>query len=187
MLQFRKQTLERNLYRLNNQIATTTNLLNSFRISCIRREIEKLNNEKARLEAIVTGFKSNNEEYNKIKQTAEENVKSVLIDGKILLKLTSFSVIESLRTNPELHNFVICDNSNNTTISYGPNYPSLTLSGRQQQQQQSFNDTYTALILEEAEKLYNKLTTELTNWSIAATATIRESSLPLPTHNNNRN
>jgi hypothetical protein len=187
ILQFRKQTLERNLYRLNNQIATTTNLLNSFRISCIRREIEKLNNEKARLEAIVTGFKSNNEEYNKIKQTAEENVKSVLIDGKILLKLTSFSVIESLRTNPELHNFVICDNSNNTTISYGPNYPSLTLSGRQQQQQQSFNDTYTALILEEAEKLYNKLTTELTNWSIAATATIRESSLPLPTHNNNRN
>jgi hypothetical protein len=25
------------------------------------------------------------------------------------------------------------------------------------------------------------------NWSIAASATIRESSLPLPTHNNNRN
>ena len=89
-------------------------------------------------------------------------MKSVLIDGKILLKLTSFSVIESLRTNPELHNFVICDNSNNTTISYGPNYPSLMLSGGQQQQQ-SFNDSYTALILEEAEKLYNKLTTKLTN------------------------
>jgi hypothetical protein len=62
----------------------------------------------------------------------------------------------------------------------------LTLLGRQQQQQ-SFNDSYTVLILEEAEKLYNKLTTELTNWSIAATATIRESSLPLPTANNNRN
>lgn len=61
------------------------------------------------------------------------------------------------------------------------------LSGQQQQQQQSFNDSYTALILEEVEKLYNELTTELTNWSIAATATIRESSLPLPTHNNNRN
>jgi hypothetical protein len=46
------------------------------------------------------------------------------------------------------------------------------LSGRQQQQQ-SFNDIYTALILEESEKLYNELTTKLTNWSIAATATIR--------------
>jgi uncharacterized protein YeaO (DUF488 family) len=65
------------------------------------------------------------------------------------------------------------DNSNNTTISYGSNYPSLILSGRQSHQQQSFNefnDRYTALILEEAEKLYNELTTELTDRIIAATA-----------------
>jgi hypothetical protein len=52
-------------------------------------------------------------------------------------------------------------------------------SGRQQHQQQSFNDSYTALILEEAEKLYNKITTELTNRVIAATAaSIMTSSLP---------
>jgi hypothetical protein len=45
-------------------------------------------------------------------------------------------------------------------------------------QQQSFIDTYTALILEEAEKLYNKLTIELTNRVIttAAAGTIRASS-----------
>jgi hypothetical protein len=56
--------------------------------------------------------------------------------------------------NSKLYNFVIHDNSNNTPISYGSNYHSLMLSGRQQQQQQSsFNDSYTALILEEAEKL----------------------------------
>jgi hypothetical protein len=36
------------------------------------------------------------------------------------------------------------------------------MSGRDQHQQ-SFNDTYTALILEEAEKLYNELITKLTN------------------------
>ena len=48
-----------------------------------------------------------------------------------------------------------------------------------QQQQQSFNDTYTALILEEAEKLYNKLMTELTNRVMAsAAAAISASSLP---------
>jgi hypothetical protein len=86
------------------------------------------------------------------------------------------------------------DNSNNTTnIIYGPNYPSLMLSGRQQQQQQSFSDSYTALILEESEKLYNKLTTEVTNRIMAAAAdatTIRASSLPTannrqkPTHKN---
>jgi hypothetical protein len=172
MLQFQKRIDERNLYQLNNQIASTTNLMNSFRMSCIRerREIEKLYNEKTSLSALVTQFKSNNEEYLKIKQTAEEKVKDILMNGKLILKLATFSVIESLRSNPELYNFVILDISNdNTTISYGPNYPSLFSSGRQQQQQ-SFNDSYTALILEEAEKLYNKLTTKLTDSVIAAAA-----------------
>jgi hypothetical protein len=165
ILQFRKHTLERNLYQLNNQIVSTTKLLNSFRLSCgrERREIENLCNEKVRLKALVTGFKRNNDEYlDKIKQAAEEKVKDVLTNGKILLKFATFSVIESLRSNPELYNFISYSISNNTTISYGSNYPSLMMSGRQQQQQ-SFNDSYTVLILEEAEKLYNKLTTQLTN------------------------
>jgi hypothetical protein len=71
-----------------------------------------------------------------------------------------------------LCNFVIHDDSNNTAISYGPPYPSSMSSGRQQQQ--SFNDNYTALILEEAEKLYNTLKTELTNSTIAEAAPTRE-------------
>ena len=171
MLQFRKHTLERNLYQLNNRITTTSKLLNSLRMSCggERREIENLHNEKIRLETIVTGFKNNNEEYLKIKQEAEEKVKDVLTDSKLLLKFAALSVIESLRSNPQLYNFVIHDNSNNTIVSYGPNYPSLMLSGRQQHQQ-VFNDRYAALILEEAEKLYNELTTKLTNSVIAAKA-----------------
>ena len=49
-------------------------------------------------------------------------MKSVLTNGKLILKFATFSVIESLRSNPELYNFVIYDNSNNTTISYGSNY-----------------------------------------------------------------
>jgi hypothetical protein len=65
MLQFRKHTCERNLYQLNNQIATTSRLLNSLRMSCgrERREIENLYNEKARTENLVTQFNNNNEEY----------------------------------------------------------------------------------------------------------------------------
>lgn len=72
-------------------------------------------------------------------------------------------------------------NSNNTPFSYGSNYPSLMLSGRQQQQQ-LFNGSYIALISEESEKLYNKLTTKLTNRIMAAAAgstAIRTSSLPI--------
>jgi hypothetical protein len=57
------------------------------------------------------------------------------------------------------------------------------LLGRQQQQQ-SFNDSYTALILEEAEKLYIKLITEFTNKVMSAAADIRASSLPVPGNNN---
>jgi chromosome segregation ATPase len=105
MLQFRKHTLERNLYQLNNQIASTTNILNSLCMSCGReiREIENLYEEKTKLEALVTGFKSSNEEYlNKIKQAAEEKVKDVLTNHNLLLQFATFSVIESLRSNPEL-------------------------------------------------------------------------------------
>jgi hypothetical protein len=186
MLQFQKRIDERSLYQLNNQIASTTKLLNSFRISCgrERREIDQLQNERARLEATVTQFKNNNEEYlDKIKQVAYEEVKSVLNDSKLLLKVATLSIIESLRRNSELYNFVLYDTSVQTTsAAYGSNYLSL-MSGREQHQQ-SFNDTYTALILEEAEKLYNNLTTELTNRTMAAAASIKTtSSISLPDNN----
>ena len=55
-----------------------------------------------------------------------------------------------------------------------------------QQQQQSFNDSYTGLILEEADKLYNKLTTEELRVIAATDAAIRASSLPLSCNNNYR-
>ncbi len=54
---------------------------------------------------------------------------------------------------------------------------------REQHQQQSFNDSYTALILEEAEKLYNELRAEFTNRVMAAA--IRASSLPSLGNNTN--
>ena len=176
-LEFNKQQSHIALSYFNNQIETQRKALTSYRVSSIRerREIEKLYNEKAKLEALVTQFKSNNEEYLKIKHTAEEKVKSVLSDGKLLLKFATLSVIESLRSNPELYNFVLYNIPNSNATSYSSNFLLLMLSGRQQHQQ-SFNDSYTALILEEAEKLYNKLRTELTNSVIAAAATAMRAS-----------
>src|SRR5215208_5848488 len=147
-LQFQKRIDERNLYQLKNQIASTTKLLSSFRVSCKRErmEIENLYNEKIRIANLVTHFKSNNEEYLKIKQVAEDKVKDVLTNSKLLLKFTIFSVIESLRSNPKLYDFISYSTSvENTSTIYGSNYLSL-MSGRQpHQQQQSFNDNYTAL------------------------------------------
>jgi hypothetical protein len=182
-LEFNKQQSHIALSYFNNQMEMKSKDLTSYRISCIResRQIENLCNEKARLEAIVTGFKSNNEEYLKIKQEAEEKVKSVLTNGRLILKFATFSVIESLRSNPQLCNFIMYNNTNNTAMSYGHKYPLLVLSGRQQQQ--SFSDSYTALILEEAEKLFNKLTAELTNRVMGAAA-VAVKTPSLPTTNN---
>jgi hypothetical protein len=183
-LEFNKQQSRIALTFFNNKIETQRKALTSYRISCIRerREIRKLYNEKVRIEALVTGFKNNNEDYlNKIKRAAEEKVKDVLTNGKLLLKFATFSVIESLRRNPELYNFISYSTSVETTsTTYGSNY--LLMSGKQQQ---SFNDSYIALIIEEAEKLYNGLTRELTNRVITAIATIRESSLSSPSIGNN--
>jgi hypothetical protein len=58
------------------------------------------------------------------------------------------------------------------------------MSSGRQPHQQSFYDSYTALISEEAEKLYNKLVTELTNRVMTAAASIMTSSLPLPSSGN---
>jgi hypothetical protein len=187
MLQFQKHIDERNLSQLKYQIVSTTKLLNSFRMSCkrVRREIENLYNEKIRIENLVTHFKNTNGEYLKIKQAAEEKVKGVLTNNKLLLKFAILSVIESLRSNPELCNFISYNTPVETSsTTYGSNYISL-VSGRQHQQQ-SFNGCYTALILEEAEKLYNDLTTELTNRvMIDAAVSIRAPSLPSIGNNNN--
>ena len=110
------------------------------------------------------------------------------------MRFATFYVIEALRRNPELFNFVlndISDNNDNDTTSYGSNYVSLMLSGQQQQQSFSYisdDDLCIATILEEAKNIYIELMTKLTNSVIAAAATIRESSsLLLPAHNNNRN
>src|SRR5215212_7909046 len=116
-LEFNKQQSHIALTYFNNQIKMKSKALTSYRISCIRerRGIENLYNEKSRLEAIVTEFKSDNEEYlNKIKQAAEEKIKEVLTNGKFLLQFAVASVIESLRRNSELCNFMMYYNSNNT-------------------------------------------------------------------------
>jgi hypothetical protein len=146
MLQFQRRIDERNLYQLNNQIATTTKLLNSFRMSCKRerREIGNLYNKKTRLEAIVTGFKSNNEEYLKINKTVEEKVSSVLTDGKVLLQFVLASLIEAIRRNLDKYNYLLSYN----VPSSGP---------------LSYIESYNNMILDESNRLYDRLLKFLTN------------------------
>jgi len=122
-------------------------------------------------------------------KNVEYKVKDVLTNGNLLLKFATLSVIGSLRRKPELYNLVLNDisNNNNSTI-YASNYHSLALSEQEQPFRYISDDGYTALILEQSEKLYNALTTKLTNDVIAAMAaairTSSSSSLSLPSNNN---
>jgi hypothetical protein len=53
-----------------------------------RQEAENHDSVISRSKGLVIRFKSNNEEYLKIKQRVEEKASSVLTDGKILLQFT---------------------------------------------------------------------------------------------------
>jgi transposase len=153
-LQAQKHICKRNLYQLNNQIPSTTKLLNSFRMSCgrERRELENLQNEKERLEAIVAHFKSNNEEYLKIQQTVAEEVSKFLADGKVLLQFALASVIEAIRGNlGKCNNLLVCNTSSSSTSTAAHD---LSL---------SHIDAYKDMILDEAKELYDKLLEYFTN------------------------
>jgi DNA-binding CsgD family transcriptional regulator len=69
-LESEKQRSNNELQILNDKIASSKELLKSYTSSCEgkRQESESLNNEKSRLEALVTRFKNNNEEYLRIRK-----------------------------------------------------------------------------------------------------------------------
>jgi chromosome segregation ATPase len=142
------------LYRLNDEITSCKALLNSYHISCERKrqEAEYLNNEITRLEALISRFKSNNEEYLKIKQRVEEEVRSVLTDGKVLLQFALTSVIEAFRRNPGKYNNFLANNTSSSS-STTPTQEPVPL----------HNEDYKTMILEESDKLYNTLIKELVN------------------------
>ena len=104
----------------------------------------------------------------KINQTVKDKVSSILSDGKGLLRLALYSVMESIRNEPVKYSSLICyHNNNNISLPGTTHYPaSCMYEGRQQQQyissQDYFTEHYSAMLLNEAEKLYNKLVNEIT-------------------------
>jgi hypothetical protein len=74
---------------VNDELVRSLALLNSHHVSCERKrqKAEKVNNEISRLETVVSRFRNNKEGYLKIKQTVEEQVRSVLTDSKVFLEL----------------------------------------------------------------------------------------------------
>jgi hypothetical protein len=124
------------LKEAGNQIRVLANVSQKY-----GDEITNLEKEKRRLETIVKIFRNSNE-YKKIKQAAEEAVVNSLSNRKDLLKLAVSCVTETLRKDPDKFYFLV---KNDQYVS-----PQLNFSG-----------IYRALILEDAEKLFELMVRDL--------------------------
>jgi transposase len=180
-LQVRKLNSNKDLQDLRKQILTLRKTL-GFCDLTHKEQIEKiacLQAKRIALEDLVRRFENNNEEYMKINQTVKDKVCSVLSDGKGLLRLALYSVMESIRNEPVKYSPLIY---NNISLPGTTHYPASYIYGGQQEQNISSRDYYymeyyTATLVQEAEKLYNKLVKDLVNRAIDDAAFSRSSTL----------
>jgi hypothetical protein len=187
-LESKKQQSNNELHNLNDEIASSKELLKSYTSSCERKrqESESLNNEISRLETLVIRFKSNNEEYLKIKRTVEDMLKNVLTDGKVLLHKAIFSIIETLRNENNTtknHPLISFLAKEAITVSHYRDYKYVsstsTSSSSGEHKLAQYIEDYKDTILEEAIKLYNRMIKDLTDTVIDNTA-FKMMSSPVP-------
>ena len=185
-LESKKQQSNNELHNLNDEIASSKELLKSYTSSCERKrqESDSLNDEISRLETLVTRFKSNNEEYLKIKSTVEEMLKDVLADGKVLLHKALFSIIETLRNENNTaknHHLISFLAKEAITVSHYKDYKYVSLASTSslpgEHKLAQYIEDYKDTILEEAIKLYNRMIKDLTDTVIDNTAFKMTSSL----------
>ena len=178
-----KHNSARIFQELTDQISTMRKRLDSINKDCEEEttRLQDLQQQRMKQEAIVRQFGNNNEEYIKIRKTVEEKVHSFLSDAKPLLRLALLSIIESIRSQPDKYSPLIYSNKSSTststsTIEYSSQYCSAASYGQQQQYQpQDYRD----MLIEEAEKLYNKLAKEWIGEIIIDSSSILSSSLPV--------
>jgi hypothetical protein len=171
-LESRKLNSNRTLQDLRKRISTSRKALDACILTHQQQiqKISELQSKKIELEALVKGFENNNEEYLKINQTVRENLSSILSNAKTFLRFALDSLIGSIRNDPVKYSPLIyyCNNNNNNmSMSTSTTNSSYRYGGQQQEQylpsQDYFIEHYTAMLVEEAEKLYTKLVKDLTN------------------------
>jgi predicted transcriptional regulator len=132
---------------VGNQVNTLTKVLEKY-----KGEVKSLRKEKTKLSTLIAKFENCNE-YKRIRQIAEEEVTNSLSKRRDLLKLATTSVIESVTRDPTKYNFLI-----NSSLYNGG---------------QPYIDMYRALILDEAQKIFELMVRDLTNTIVGnATSTI---------------
>jgi hypothetical protein len=165
LLESRKFEEYRTLDDLQDQIDGSERMLKWLQTSCEEEEpkINQLESEEIRLKRLVKRFKDNNEEYLKIKKTVKQQVTSILFDGKRLLHLSLYSLMESMRTDPQKYSHLICYNRSSSAGNIDQHYTEYYIHGQQPYPSYDyFFEEYSSTLLEDAEKLYNKSVKEWT-------------------------
>jgi hypothetical protein len=133
-----------------------------------RSEMDKLFHQKTQLEEFIECFKNSNTEYVKVKENIKREVEDTLTNSKKLIRLALLTLIESSRKDIDKFR-LLCYQMSTDTMVIGPSQPvTLSLSGDQnysisnmnEKQFQDYNDPTEAFqnfVLDEAEKLYDKL------------------------------
>ena len=136
-------------------------------------KLEDLRQKRMKLEAVVRHFENNNEEFLKIRRIIEDRVHSTLSHSKSLLKYALLSLVESMKKDPAKNNSLIYNDihSSTPTTVYGSQYFAAFDTFGQRQQFPSSSEYYSEacieMLVDEAEKVFNKLKRECIDGSIA--------------------
>ena len=180
------------LVDLKSQIQNANQVLYSCRLSCQKevRKMFQLHRQNIRLNALLRQFKNSDENYLKIRYAAKQAAESVLSDSRQLLKFAVLSLIESLRADPIKFNFIIHGMPSPLTMSKSKiidheesscKYHVKTFS--YYSNQNSYAETLTDLIANEATNLYEKMVNDFANQTmINATAGSSAKLLPSMRH-----
>jgi hypothetical protein len=170
---------------LRDQITGSERMLKWLHTSCQEEEakVNQLKWEKIRIKKLLKGFKENNEEYLKIKDTVEQEITRLLLEGTQLLRVALYSLMGSMRKDPEKYSSLIYYGHKNNS-SYGDYYHTSYPTNRKNLHQFNSNDSFfkalKLVLLEDADKLYEQLLKEQVDTIISRYTSDKNSSL-LPT------
>jgi hypothetical protein len=166
------------LVDLKSQIQNANQVLYSCRLSCqieVRKMLQ-LHRQNMRLNALLRQFKNSDEEYLKIRYAANQAVRNAISDSRRLLKFAILSLSESLRSDPIKFNFLIhgmpppLKMSKSTRIDQGSSSNYHTNPFSYYYNQNSYAETLTDLIVNEAAGLYEKMVNDFANQTMTNAA-----------------
>ena len=164
---------------LKSQIQNANQMLYSCRLSCQKevRKMLQLHRQNIMLDALLRQFKNSDEEYLKIRYAAKQAVRSILSDNRQLLKFAVLSLIESLRADPTKFNFLIhgmpspLTMSKSTIIDHAGSRSKYNVKPfPYYSNQNSYAETLTDLIVNEAANLYEKMVNDFANQTMTNAA-----------------